>query len=260
LLVKEERTSACELASSLINLVTLILSIAALLSAIFAPGIVRHLLAPGLSQNPEIFTLTVNLLRIQAIAAVLFGIGVLSPESPTAPPSVMPFQPGFFAADPGPLRLVGPDLRAVQLVRNPYFAGSLQAKADLPGGFFIAGEWMLGAEGGKDVASFETAFEIAPLPAIDLPASVSASEATELSWDATPYQAGEQLQISLREANPGQTSGTSVSCFAPASSGSIQLHAPGGAEAGSKLQWRVSLDGSPHVFTAPGLAHGQIVA
>jgi hypothetical protein len=81
-----------------------------------------------------------------------------------------------------------------------------------------------------------------------------------LSWDATPYQAGEQLQISLREANPGQTSGTSVSCFAPASSGSIQLHAPGGAEAGSKLQWRVSLDGSPHVFTAPGLAHGQIVA
>lgn len=77
LLVKEERTSAWKLASSLINLVTLILSIAAFLSAIFAPEIVRHLLAPGLSQTPEIFTLTVNLLRIQAIAAVLFGIGGL---------------------------------------------------------------------------------------------------------------------------------------------------------------------------------------
>lgn len=77
LLVKEEQTSAWKLASSLINLVTIILSIAALLSAIFAPQIVQHLLAPGLSQNPESFALTVNLLRVQAISAVLFGIGGL---------------------------------------------------------------------------------------------------------------------------------------------------------------------------------------
>jgi putative peptidoglycan lipid II flippase len=77
LLVKDERISAWKLASSLINLVTVILSIAALLSAIFAPQIVRYLLAPGLSQDPEIFTLAVDLLRIQSISAVLFGIGGL---------------------------------------------------------------------------------------------------------------------------------------------------------------------------------------
>jgi putative peptidoglycan lipid II flippase len=77
LLVKNERSSAWKLASSLINLVTLILSIAALLASVFAPQIVRYLLAPGLSDNPQIFALTVDLLRIQSVAAVLFGIGGL---------------------------------------------------------------------------------------------------------------------------------------------------------------------------------------
>ena len=77
LLVKDERDSAWKLASSLINLVTLILSIAALLASIFAPQIVRYLLAPGLSRDPEIFALTVELLRIQSFSAVLFGIGGL---------------------------------------------------------------------------------------------------------------------------------------------------------------------------------------
>lgn len=77
LLVKEERTAAWKLASSLINLVTLMLSLAALLASIFAPQIVRYLLAPGLSENPESFALTVSLLRIQSISAVLFGIGGL---------------------------------------------------------------------------------------------------------------------------------------------------------------------------------------
>jgi putative peptidoglycan lipid II flippase len=77
LLVKDERSSAWKLASSLINLVTLILTLAAILASIFAPQIVRYLLAPGLSSDPEIFKLTVELLRIQSISAVLFGIGGL---------------------------------------------------------------------------------------------------------------------------------------------------------------------------------------
>lgn len=77
LLVKNEQDSAWKLASSLINLVTLILSIAALLASILAPQIVRYLLAPGLSRDPAIFALTVDLLRIQSVSAVLFGIGGL---------------------------------------------------------------------------------------------------------------------------------------------------------------------------------------
>ncbi|MBK9927467.1 MAG: murein biosynthesis integral membrane protein MurJ [Anaerolineales bacterium] len=77
LLVKDEKASAWKLASSLINLVTLILSIAALLASLFAPQIVRYLLAPGLSRDLETFALAVNLLRIQSVSAVLFGIGGL---------------------------------------------------------------------------------------------------------------------------------------------------------------------------------------
>ena len=77
LLVKDEKASAWKLASSLINLVTLVLTVAALLASIFAPQIVHYFLAPGLSRDPAIFNLTVNLLRIQSVSAVLFGIGGL---------------------------------------------------------------------------------------------------------------------------------------------------------------------------------------
>ena len=77
LLVRNDRVSAWKLASSLINLLTLILSLAALLAALFAPQIVRYLLAPGLSRDPHLFALTVSLLRIQTISAVLFGLGGL---------------------------------------------------------------------------------------------------------------------------------------------------------------------------------------
>ncbi len=77
LLVKNDRVSAWKLASSLINLVTLILSLAAALAALFAPQIVRYLLAPGLSRDPNLFALAVNLLRIQSSSAVLFGLGGL---------------------------------------------------------------------------------------------------------------------------------------------------------------------------------------
>jgi putative peptidoglycan lipid II flippase len=76
-LVNNDRASAWRLASSLINLVTLILSLAAVLAASFAPQIVRYLLAPGLAQDPNLFALTVSLLRIQAASAVLFGLGGL---------------------------------------------------------------------------------------------------------------------------------------------------------------------------------------
>ncbi len=77
LLVTDNRKAAWKLASSLINLVTLILCLAALLAAIFAPQIVGYLLAPGLSADVNQFQLTIDLLRIQSISAILFGVGGL---------------------------------------------------------------------------------------------------------------------------------------------------------------------------------------
>lgn len=77
LLARAEKDSAWRLASALANAVTLTLSLLAVLLAIFAPQVVRYALAPGFSEKPELFALTVSLLRIQLISAVLFGLGGL---------------------------------------------------------------------------------------------------------------------------------------------------------------------------------------
>jgi putative peptidoglycan lipid II flippase len=77
LLAREEKQAAWRLASQIANMVTLALSALALLAAIFAPQIVRYLLAPGFSDDPALLALTVSLLRIQLISSVLFGLGGL---------------------------------------------------------------------------------------------------------------------------------------------------------------------------------------
>ena len=71
-LAKDDKSSAWKLASSIANLLTLTLSLIAVLAAIFAPQIVKYALAPGLATDPVLFPLTVNLLRIQLASAVLF--------------------------------------------------------------------------------------------------------------------------------------------------------------------------------------------
>ena len=76
-LAKDDKESAWKLASSIANLLTLTLSGIAVLAAIFAPQIVRYALAPGLAADPVLFPLTVDLLRIQLVSAVLFGLGGL---------------------------------------------------------------------------------------------------------------------------------------------------------------------------------------
>jgi putative peptidoglycan lipid II flippase len=75
LLAKNENYSAWRLASSLANAVTLTLTLLAVLSAIFAPLIVRTTVGRGFVNDPALFALTVSLLRIQLISAVLFGLG-----------------------------------------------------------------------------------------------------------------------------------------------------------------------------------------
>ncbi|MBM3126941.1 MAG: murein biosynthesis integral membrane protein MurJ [Chloroflexi bacterium] len=77
LLAKGDRSSAWRLASALASIVTLVLGILALILAVLAPQVVRYALAPGLSSDPNLFALTVNLLRIQLISAILFGLGGL---------------------------------------------------------------------------------------------------------------------------------------------------------------------------------------
>ena len=76
-LAKKQSDKAWKLASSIINLVLVLISILAILAAIFAPRIVRYLLAPGFVDDPEKFNLTVQLLRIILPSTVIFSISGL---------------------------------------------------------------------------------------------------------------------------------------------------------------------------------------
>lgn len=76
ILTQEGRPSAWKLASAIANLITLILTLLSLLAAIFAPWVVRHILAPGFS-DPAQQAQTAALLRILLPSAVIFGLSGL---------------------------------------------------------------------------------------------------------------------------------------------------------------------------------------
>ncbi len=77
LLAQEKRKAAWRMASGVANLVLLTLMALAALSALFAPQIVRYALAPGFAADPAQLQLTVNLMRIQLLSAILFGLSGL---------------------------------------------------------------------------------------------------------------------------------------------------------------------------------------
>lgn len=77
-LTREDRPGAWRLASSIANLLLLVLSLVALVAFIFAPQIVRHglfVLAPDVSPGQE--ALTIHLLRILLPTVVIFGLSGL---------------------------------------------------------------------------------------------------------------------------------------------------------------------------------------
>jgi putative peptidoglycan lipid II flippase len=75
LLVADDHKKAWKLAASIINLVTLVLIAISILSMVFSRQVVHYLLAPGFAPREEI--LTAQLLRIQVISSVIFGISGL---------------------------------------------------------------------------------------------------------------------------------------------------------------------------------------
>jgi putative peptidoglycan lipid II flippase len=78
LLSQNDRSGAWRLASALANWVTLILTVLAILSTIFADQVVRVILAPAFAAtSPDKEILTAQLLRIQLPSAVIFGLSGL---------------------------------------------------------------------------------------------------------------------------------------------------------------------------------------
>jgi putative peptidoglycan lipid II flippase len=77
LLAQEKRQQAWKLASSIVNLLLVVLTSVAILSEIFAPQLVRYIIAPGFTDSPEKLALTITLLRIQLPSAIIFGVSGL---------------------------------------------------------------------------------------------------------------------------------------------------------------------------------------
>jgi len=75
LLAKNKNKKAWRLASAVMNLVTIVLVVLSLLTAIFSRQVVRYVLAPGFSDNEVL--LTAQLLRIQVLSSVIFGLSGL---------------------------------------------------------------------------------------------------------------------------------------------------------------------------------------
>ncbi len=75
LLAQEQRGRAWKLASSIANLVLLVLTTVAILSWVFARPIVDHVLAPGFDAAKA--ELTAQMLRIQLPSAIIFGLSGL---------------------------------------------------------------------------------------------------------------------------------------------------------------------------------------
>jgi putative peptidoglycan lipid II flippase len=96
LLAQENRANAWKLASAVANLILLILTLLSILAAIFAPQVVRYILAPGFSAaSPEKEALTIQLLRIQLPSAAIFGLsglvmGILNAHQSFLLPSLAP--------------------------------------------------------------------------------------------------------------------------------------------------------------------------
>lgn len=102
LLVRQDRKAAWRMASAISNLVSFVLLILSLLAILFAKQIVHYVLAPGFSFEEEM--LTVQLLRIQVLSSVIFGLsglvmGILNSHQHFLLPAIAPamYQIGWIA-------------------------------------------------------------------------------------------------------------------------------------------------------------------
>lgn len=75
-LVQGDRAAAWRLASAIVNVMALVLTLAALLTALSAPWLVRNLLAPGFDAAQQ--ALTVSLMRLLLISTIIFGVSGLA--------------------------------------------------------------------------------------------------------------------------------------------------------------------------------------
>lgn len=92
-LERKDLAGAWRLASAIVNLALIVLTVAAGLMAVFAPSLVRTIIAPGFTSAQQL--LTVSLLRLMLLSPIIFGVsgvvmGVLNAHQHFLLPALAP--------------------------------------------------------------------------------------------------------------------------------------------------------------------------
>lgn len=149
LLAKEKQAHAWKLASAVANLVLIVLSLAALLAAIFAPQITRYILAPGFAGDASKEQLTIDLLRLMLPSAVVFGLsglvmGILNSHRRFLIPALTPamYQVGLIFG----VVFLAPEMGIYGLAYGVLLGSALHLILQLPSLWRLGGrfEWTFG--------------------------------------------------------------------------------------------------------------------
>jgi putative peptidoglycan lipid II flippase len=134
-LTREDRSGAWRLASSIANLLLLTFSVVCAAAWIFAPWLVRHVIAPGF-EDPTQIRLTVDLLRVQLLSATIFGVsgllmGVLNAHQHFALPALAPafYRLGWILG----VLLLAPSMGIFGLAWGVVLGASMHLAIQLPG-------------------------------------------------------------------------------------------------------------------------------
>jgi putative peptidoglycan lipid II flippase len=134
-LTQRDREGAWRLASGIVNIATLSLTLVAILVAIFAPWLVENILAPGFTDSAQI-SLTVDLLRLMISTSVIFGVsglimGVLNAQGHFALPALAPafYRLGWIIG----IGLLVPSMGIVGLAWGVVIGASMHLVIQIPG-------------------------------------------------------------------------------------------------------------------------------
>ena len=147
MLTQGKKGEAWKLASSIINIVIATISFLAFTAAIFAPQVVRYLLAPDWYINePQKFALTVQLLRIILPSTAIFGVsglimGILNSHQSFLVPALAPslYSIGMIFG----VLILSPDLGIFGLAWGVVIGASLHLLVQLPKLFSLKGKYHL---------------------------------------------------------------------------------------------------------------------
>jgi putative peptidoglycan lipid II flippase len=133
-LTRRNRAEAWRLASAIINLLIVVLTLAALLAALIAPWLVEHVIAPGF--DDETAALTARLMRVMLISSIIFGVsgvimGTLNAHQHFVLPAVAPMM--YNLAIIGGALFLAPSLGVMGLAVGVVVGSALHLLVQVPG-------------------------------------------------------------------------------------------------------------------------------